>query len=223
MDPTANPERHPDDLPPPSAAEAPLRGPRLGGGLRWALALAAIVLILLVWVTLSGPDGTEPDRLDNAVAQPGGGDLALVGEPLPAITLGGIDGGTVSLNPDQGRPVVINFWASWCPPCVREMPGFEQVYAEREGSVGFVGVNVSDNVITAQQLAERTGVTYPLVLDGNGEVARTLGVVSMPTTVFVAADGTIASVHAGALDVAEVSNRVDDLLAPGTTPPGAGS
>jgi thiol-disulfide isomerase/thioredoxin len=157
----------------------------------------------MVWVTLTGSDGAEPDRLNNAIAQPGGG-TALIGQPLPTVTLAGIDGGTITLGPDLQRPTVINFWASWCPPCVREMPEFEQVYLERDGAVDFVGVNVRDNVVTAQQLAERTGVTYPLVLDGNGEMARTFAVVNMPTTVFVAADGTVTDIHAGALDAASV-------------------
>ena len=198
MEPTANPERHPDDLPPPTSAETPLRGRRLGGGLRWALALAAVVLGVMVWVTLTGSD-----------------------QPLPTVTLAGIDGGTITLGPDLQRPTVINFWASWCPPCVREMPEFEQVYLERDGAVDFVGVNVRDNVVTAQQLAERTGVTYPLVLDGNGEMARTFAVVNMPTTVFVAADGTVTDIHAGALDAASLNDRIDTIT--GTGPGGTGS
>ena len=220
MEPTANPEQHPDDLPPPTSAETPLRGRRLGGGLRWALALAAVVLGVMVWVTLTGSDGAEPDRLNNAIAQPGGG-TALIGQPLPTVTLAGIDGGTITLGPDLQRPTVINFWASWCPPCVREMPEFEQVYLERDGAVDFVGVNVRDNVVTAQQLAERTGVTYPLVLDGNGEMARTFAVVNMPTTVFVAADGTGTDIHAGALDAASLNDRIDTIT--GTGPGGTGS
>jgi peroxiredoxin len=76
-------------------------------------------------------------------------------------------------------------------------------------------------VVTAQQLAERTGVTYPLVLDGNGEMARTFAVVNMPTTVFVAADGTVTDIHAGALDAASLNDRIDTIT--GTGPGGTGS
>jgi cytochrome c biogenesis protein CcmG/thiol:disulfide interchange protein DsbE len=218
MGPTTNPERHPDDLPPPEAdGLAGIGGPdgpthRRGGGLRWALLLAVVVLGVMAWVTLSG-SSSDPDRLDNSILPPGGGNAGdTVGRKLPDLELATLDGGTVGLTSWEGDPLVVNFWASWCPPCLEEMPEFEQVARQREGEVTFVGLNVRENAATARQLADQTGVTYDLALDTDGAASRTFGVVNMPTTVFVAADGTIVGVHTGALDATTLNERIDSLL-----------
>ena len=224
MGPTTNPERHPDDLPPPEAdglgGVGGVGGPpiRRSSGLRWALVLAVVVLGVMTWVTLSG-GSSDPDRLDNSILPPGGGNAAdTVGRRLPDLELATLEGGTVNLTSWQGSPLVVNFWASWCPPCLKEMPEFEQVASQREGEVTFVGLNVRENADTARALADQTGVTYDLALDTDGAASRAFGVVNMPTTVFVAADGTITSVHTGALDAASLNARIDSLLAASTAP-----
>lgn len=217
MGPTTNPERHPDDLPPPNpedvAALGELAGStrRRGTGLRWALVLAVVVLGVMAWVTLSG-GGSDPDRLDNSIGLPSGNAADAVGRKLPDLELATLDGGTVNLTSWEGTPLVVNFWASWCPPCLREMPEFEQVARQRAGQVAFVGLNVRENAATARQLADQTGVTYDLALDTDGAASRAFGVVNMPTTVFVAADGTIVGVNTGALDTASLNARIDSLL-----------
>jgi len=93
------------------------------------------------------------------------------------------------------------------------------VYQQRAGTVAFVGINVRESAATAADLATRTGVTYDLALDSTGEASREFSVVNMPTTVFVNADGVITSVHAGALNAAELNERID--AATGSTPAGA--
>ena len=221
MGPTTNPERHPDDLPPPAADGLGELG-RVGGssfgrsaGLRWALLLAVVVLGVMAWVTLSG-GSTDPDRLDNSIL-PGSGATGAsgseaVGRKLPDLELATLNGATVNLTDWVGTPLVVNFWASWCPPCLREMPEFEQVAQARAGEVTFVGLNLRENAETAQRLADETGVTYDLALDTDGAASRAFGVINMPTTVFVAADGTIVNVHTGALDAAGLNSRIDTLL-----------
>ena len=221
---TTNPERHPDDLPPPEADGLGGIGgvggpaPRRSTGLRWALLLAVVVLGVMAWVALSG-GASDPDRLDNSILPPGGGNTGdTVGRKLPDLELTTLDGGTVNMTSWEGSPLVVNFWASWCPPCLKEMPEFEQVAQARAGEVTFVGLNVRENAATARQLADQTGVTYDLALDTDGAASRAFGVVNMPTTVFVAADGTIVSVHTGALDTASLNSRIDALLAASTAP-----
>jgi thiol-disulfide isomerase/thioredoxin len=219
--PEQHPERHPDDLGPAGAdtAGASVGQRRLPRGLSWALGLAIVVMAVMAWVALDSSGDTAPDQLDASIAQPGGGDTGGSGRPLPDLTLDTLDGGTVNLTSYKGRPVVVNFWASWCPPCLKEMPDFEQVYQQRDGSVAFVGINVRESAATANELATRTGVTYDLVLDTNGEASRAFTVVNMPTTVFVGADGTITSVHAGALTAAELNDRIDAIAGPAAPGP----
>ena len=102
------------------------------------------------------------------------------------------DGEMLRLSDLAGQVVVLNFWASWCPPCRWEMPAFEEIYQEyRDQGVTFIGIAMSDTLEEASGLAEQTGVTYPLALDTTNEVVRAYEVRSLPTTFFIDKDGRI--------------------------------
>lgn len=206
-----SPERHPDDLGPPDI-HAPRRS-RISGGIMWAGILAVVVVAVMLWVAFDGSEADNPDRLGSG--NPGGATSATVkvNEPLPTVALTRLDGEPLALSDYQGKPMVVNFWASWCPPCISEMPAFEEVFQGRGGEVAFVGINVRESPEVAGDMADRTGVTYDLALDPNGSASRTFNVVNMPTTVFVTADGIVASAHAGALTSTELDARIDALLA----------
>lgn len=118
-----------------------------------------------------------------------------------------LDGSTGNISEFRDTPVVLNFWASWCPTCIAEMPDFEEVHQQLGDQVVFLGVNMQEvSREAAEALVRETGVTYRLVDDPTGEIFRRFGGVAMPTTVFITAEGTIAQVHAGAI-------FADDLLA----------
>lgn len=114
---------------------------------------------------------------------------------------------TLSLADLDGKVVVLNFWASWCPPCRFEMPDFEAAWKEyRDQGVVFVGVAVSDSEEDARSFAEETGVTYPIGLDGEGVTSVAYEVTSLPTTVFIDREGRIvrrlaARANMGALKI----------------------
>lgn len=156
--------------------------------------------------TAPGPRPFDPTR-------------AVVGAPAPAITLPTTDGGTFRLADLRGRPVVVNFFASWCRPCEKEMPVLEAL--ARDGRVAVVGVTFRDSPGDARAFVRRLGVTFPTLIDDDTEsaVARAYGVRSPPMTYFIDADGRIASppVYGGV--------RPADLrpglarIAPGITPP----
>ncbi|MCC6437011.1 MAG: TlpA family protein disulfide reductase [Acidimicrobiales bacterium] len=110
-----------------------------------------------------------------------------------------------------GKPMVVNFWGSWCAPCIKEMPDFEAVHQELGERVTFVGVNVQDTVEQAQQMAEATGVTYPLVRDTRNELLSWVGGVSMPTTAFVSADGTVVKVVSKTLSPDELRTEIEAI------------
>ena len=110
----------------------------------------------------------------------------------PDFEIEAFDGKTIRLSDFAGQVVVLNFWASWCPPCRWEMPAFEEIYQEyRDQGVTFIGIAMSDTLEEASALAEQTGVTYPLALDTTNEVVRAYEVRSLPTTFFIDKDGRI--------------------------------
>jgi len=110
----------------------------------------------------------------------------------PDFEIEAFDGKTIRLSDFAGEVVVLNFWASWCPPCRWEMPAFEEIYQEyHDQGVTFIGIAMSDTLEEASALAEQTGVTYPLALDTTNEVVRAYEVRSLPTTFFIDKDGRI--------------------------------
>lgn len=126
------------------------------------------------------------------------------------------DGEESSIAALQGQPTVINFWASTCPPCIAEMPEFEEVFQDIGDEVAFVGMNTGDRRDAALRLAEQTGVTYPLADDASSEVFRSFGGFVMPTTVFLSAEGEVAYRWAGVLTGDELRRLIDEHIAPGT-------
>ena len=121
-----------------------------------------------------------------------------VGEVAPGFVLEGLDGGEVSLAGLEGKVVVLNFWASWCGPCRREMPDFQKAWEEhREQGVVFVGIAVDDTASEASKFAEQVGVTYPLALDTTGDVARAYRIRAVPSTYFIDREGKLATTLSG--------------------------
>jgi cytochrome c biogenesis protein CcmG, thiol:disulfide interchange protein DsbE len=135
-----------------------------------------------------------------AVLAAAGADAApAAGPPVPDQELEWFDGQTRSLADLDGEPLVVNFWASWCPPCVAEMPDFERVHQQVQGEVRFVGLNTQDNRADADRLVEQTGVTYDLALDPDGALFSDFEVVAMPSTFLVDERGAIVHRHSGLL------------------------
>lgn len=167
---------------------------------RVALGPAAVLVIGLA-VALAACGGTESgtDRPPVATAPGEAAPVAPAGDAVPALEVESFDGGTVSLTDYSGRPLVVNFWASWCPPCIAEMPDLESVHRATSGEVAFVGVNTQDTPDRAAELVDETGVTYDLVRDPDGELARAFEVFGMPSTFYVDADGVIVGRHTGLL------------------------
>jgi thiol-disulfide isomerase/thioredoxin len=113
----------------------------------------------------------------------------------------------------RGRPLVVNFFATWCPPCITEMPDFEAAHQQLGDRVAFVGANVRDQLADGQRLAAKTGVTYDLVRDPREELLQAFGGVAMPTTAFIDADGKIVRVESGrTYDTDELLQLIDELF-----------
>lgn len=145
----------------------------------------------------------------------GGGGGFGQGEVLPdSLAIETFDGETVTLADFRGEPLVLNFFASWCPPCLAEMPDFETVHQEVADEVAFVGAAMQDDSRElALDVVERTGVTYDLAWDPAGDLFQAFGGFNMPTTVFIDADGRFVQRHNGIMSVDQLRTAVEDLKA----------
>jgi peroxiredoxin len=106
--------------------------------------------------------------------------------------------GDVSLSDFKGKPVVLNFWASWCAPCRREMPFFENTWKDyKEKGVVFIGIDVMDDKGLAQKFIEAFDITYTILHDPSGKVSDTYGVVALPATFFINKEGKVTKKNYG--------------------------
>lgn len=140
---------------------------------------------------------------------------ATTREPLPDVPLegfGGEDAPAVDLAAYRGAPLVVNFWASWCVPCVEEMPDFQRFSQERGAEVALLGVNVQDAPANAQAFVEELGITYDLASDPGGDLYTAVRGFGMPTTLLVDPEGTIVYRHTGPLDAEALGALVDEHL-----------
>ena len=110
------------------------------------------------------------------------------------------------------RPLVINFWASWCVPCVREMPELKRASDQLAGSVNFLGVDVMDSPANAEPFIERLGIDYALASDPQGAYWRATNSFGMPTTLLVKPDGTVVYRATGELDAEQLLQLVREYL-----------
>jgi thiol-disulfide isomerase/thioredoxin len=186
------------------AVSSPAQRPIWSRRARFLLGLVATASLL------AGACSTGDETATSDGSDPADGATAEVGSVLPVLSYETFDGEVTEIAVDDGVPLVINFWASWCVPCISEMPAFDQVHQQRGDAVDFLGINVSERAEAGRAMAEQTGVTYPLGRDPRGEVLRALGGINLPTTVVVAGDGTISAVHAGPLDASELETMIDD-------------
>ncbi len=130
-------------------------------------------------------------------------------DPAPGFTLGTLDGQVVSLSDYRGQRVLINFWATWCPPCRFEMPAIESVYrgySDRDFVV--LGVNLEESPRTVQPFVKELGLSFPILMDTDGEAAMLYGVRGLPTSVFVDRDGMVAMRHIGPMDEAFIEQTL---------------
>ena len=164
--------------------------------IRLASLFLALVLAGAACSTAGGQDATQPQ-----------------GEPIPETVFATFAGEALSLASYAGEPLVVNFWASWCPSCVAEMSAAflpaQQTLGDR---VSFLGVNIQDERSKALELIDETGVLFDLAEDPTGALYADLGGLGMPFTVFISADGRVVDVHNGPLTEGQLVDRINEVL-----------
>jgi cytochrome c biogenesis protein CcmG/thiol:disulfide interchange protein DsbE len=135
------------------------------------------------------------------------------GTPAPPLRLQGLDGSEVDLAALRGRPVVVNFWATWCEPCVREFPLLRQAAAtHRQADLAVVGVLTNDRPAPARAFVRRLDATWPVAVDASATTAAAWGAIGLPHTYFIRPDGTLASHQLGELTKASLDRQLAEIL-----------
>ncbi len=138
--------------------------------------------------------------LANKSSPTGRSGVTRVGKPAPPFSMTLLNGGEFRLEDHAGSPLVINFWASWCPPCRDESPGFERVWRKyRDAGVQFVGVDIQDTREEAARYVEEFGLTFPNGRDPDGKITVEYGVIGLPVTFFIGANGIVEGRWVGAV------------------------
>ncbi len=133
--------------------------------------------------------------------------------PAPDFTLQTLDGESVSLSDYRGKLVMINFWASWCPPCNSEMPDLQSYYEQHQDEDFIIlGVNYQDTPDKVQAFVEKYSVTFPILLDSDGRIANLFGVQGLPTSFFVDKEGNVLGYQPGPVTKEMLEDGITPLL-----------
>jgi len=193
--------------------------------------IGLIVLIVVLAVVIIGgvllydalkDEVEQPDPFETPTPTPTEGQSAQTTPPpdegidervkAPDFTVQDINGNYVKLSDMLGKPVVINFWASWCPPCKGEMPDFNKVFEEVGDAVQFMMVNAVGNGGETKQSATdyiaKEGFTFPIFFDVNQEALSTYEIWAFPTSIFIDAEGYIVAGVEGAMDEATLRRGI---------------
>nr|WP_240353623.1 redoxin domain-containing protein [Cohnella algarum] len=131
----------------------------------------------------------------------------------PEFSLLGVDGKVYRLSDYKGKALVINFWGTFCPPCVIEMPEFQRQYEKwKSKSFEILAINLSEDKITVNNFKQRYNLTFPLLYDQNRKIEREYQIRSYPTTFFVNPDGTIMDIFVGGMTEKDIDDRIRELL-----------
>lgn len=184
---------------------------RRGGTAATVLALIALALLAFMGLMAYGLFRQSSGRgglATNEVGQL----MPVQARPASDFRLPLFSGETVTLSELRGKPVVINIWASWCPPCRVEMPALERSHQRYQDRVVFLGVNIWDNDTAARAFLRDFGITYPNGPSPRGEIAVEYGVTGVPETYFINKDGVLTHRWIGPITEAQLASILDQIL-----------
>lgn len=142
-----------------------------------------------------------------------GGGVPEEGSNAPSFELLGLDGKTHTLEEYEGKAVVLNFWGSWCAPCVKEMPALQTQWEKwKDQDVVIVGVNVGEDQMTVENFVKQVAIDFPIVMDPGRNAVRSYGISPLPTTFFINAKGKVDSIHIGQLDLNSLDSEIGKLV-----------
>jgi cytochrome c biogenesis protein CcmG/thiol:disulfide interchange protein DsbE len=220
LDEDPDPEGLAPEPPPEIAFRTPFPRPRLGA-LRniFATVLVGIAIVGIIWY-FDSPSSAASSQ-DITLTATASGPAPRVGQAAPDFTVQDIGGTLHKLSDYRGRPVWINFWASWCPPCRAENPDIQAVYdANSDAGLVVLGIAIGENDSTVKDYAGRAGLTYTIGLDGGTDIAAAYRIVGIPTHFFIDKDGILREWRIGSISKDTMASKVADIMASSTA--GAG-
>ena len=171
---------------------------------------ALLVAAVLIWF-----GGSENRELNSVSPLRGGSQAAtvsraLTGDLAPNFTLTSLDGGTITLADYHGeKPVILDFFATWCPNCRRDMPKLSNWYEQYKDKVEVIGVNLQERDTTVEHYTSSAGISFPIVLDPRAEVARAYGVQFTNYHVLINKEGIIAGVVPGDIKKSHILSLIE--------------
>ena len=175
-------------------------------------------------IEVTGTDAVQETEVDAADDTGDGNGANAATTTAPDFTMTDADGATLTLADFKGKPVLLNFWASWCGPCASEMPDIQSAWEEHGNDVEFVIVNMTDMNGETEQSAKaflaENNYTFPCYFDANNSAATAFGVSSIPQTYLINAEGNIIGAYMGAMDASVIAQGID-MLTGNTAAPAA--
>ncbi|MBQ9985971.1 MAG: TlpA family protein disulfide reductase [Oscillospiraceae bacterium] len=173
----------------------------------WVVSILVLIFLMIgavfLYEKLSEEYAPQTDVTDNGEA---------VSYKAPDFEVVDENGNTVRLSDFFGKPIVLNFWASWCPPCKAEMPEFDEIYKQCGDEICFLMVNSiggRETLETAKSFLASTSYTFPVYFDTKYDAAMTYGISSLPTTIFIDKDGNLVTYANGAIDGATLLKGIE--------------
>lgn len=174
--------------------------------------VALILLTLLVgsaWIVYSRTwvAQTLPSNPANLEPAP------IKGHPAPDFALQTLAGKTIRLSDYKGKPVLINFWATWCGPCRAEFPDFQKAWTDNADRLVIIGINntTTDDKSQIPAFLDEYGITFPIVLDESGDTAKVYNILGLPTSIFIDRNGIVNELFTGPLNKAYIEAKLGEL------------
>lgn len=189
---------------------------------------AVALIVLLIWLLDSGRfpglegagSGTVNLNGDffSTTGEPLGAERGSgpgLGKPAPEFTLVDTSGKPVRLSDFRGKVVLLNFWATWCPPCRKEFPELVKTYDQGGGDVVVIGINMQENAAQVREFAEQYGAKFPILIDPKAEAAEAYRVLGLPSSYFIDQQGVLREQHFGLLKREIIDDKIEKTRAVG--------
>lgn len=171
---------------------------------RWHILSILLIILGLPWIWVNRVPVVA--QQDFTMPQP------AVNHPAPDFTLTTLDGEQFTLSAQQGTPIVLNFWATWCGPCQNEMPALQLAAERYQGRVQIVGVDQGESAADVQRFVEQMGVTFTIPMDREFVAGELYNVRGMPTTYFIDRTGVIRHLWVGEMNSITLAEGIAEIL-----------